>query len=173
MARFERQRGIKSLSEMPSPKLHQQFLGNVTKVYNLIGAIVLCVCCVGMGFVFWADNYKNNPSPPNNATMFSIIDSVFLTTSAFTNSGLASAALYNATLGTQVLVLLVMLSYAPCVYECALLLLYRRRIAGFIRQVISSHLMCIFFRTGVPVLTLTWLLQHVESYEWAEAAEEL
>jgi len=137
-ARLERQHGNKPLSELQHRR--QPFLGSVTKVYNAIGAVMLCVCCIGMGFVFWADNDANNRSPPNNATMFSVVDSVFMTTSAFTNSGLTSAALYNATLGTQVLVMLVMLSYAPYVYDVVLLLLYRRRIAGFIGQVLQHNI---------------------------------
>lgn len=113
-----------------------QFLGNLHNVFIVIGMISMLFWCLAMGFVFWHDNSRVAASyPMNNGTPYSMIDSVFMTTSAFTNSGLRSAPLFDASLGGKILLTFAMISYAPYVYEVFMLYLYRRRLAQFIIQV--------------------------------------
>ncbi len=138
-----------------------------------------------MGFVFWAENYYRNSSHPignvssfDNGTSFaesksySIIDSIFMTTSAFTNSGLTSAPLLYSTTSSKILIMFSMISYVPFVSEVFLLCLYRRRLAQFIQQVFQTNeTPC---STGVSCICFfTPFLQNVDSYQWAESAEDL
>jgi hypothetical protein len=174
--RLERQSGRALHSELPNLVLQNkiQFLDNVPSVYSAIGLFMMLIWCPAMGFVFWADNYYRSSSYPfNNGTGYSMIDSVFMTTSAFSNSGLKSAPLFHSTLGGKILILFAMVSYAPHVYDVVGLYLYRRRIAQFIRQV-PFFTAALKLRAASPIIpTLTLFPQHVDSYEWADCAEDL
>jgi hypothetical protein len=141
IARLEHQKGTKVHKELTKLVLQNefQFLGNLHNVFIVIGVISMLFWCLGMGFVFWHDNSRVAASYPiNNGTPYSMIDSVFMTTSAFTNSGLKSAPLLHASLGGKILLIFAMISYAPYVYEVFMLYLYRRRLAQFILQVDDS-----------------------------------
>jgi hypothetical protein len=137
-ARLEHQQGKKLQSEMQNFVQQNQvrFLGNIPSLYNSIVSIAMLFWCIAMGFVFWAENYhRNTYYPYNNLTMFSMIDSVFIATSSFTNSGLTSAPLVYATTGSKILIVVSMISCTSFMYELLMLFLYRRRLWQFIRQV--------------------------------------
>ncbi len=173
--RLERQNGA-PLSDVSSLVAQDkiQFLGSLPSAHKCIGLFMMLFWCPAMGFVFWADNYYRGSSYPlNNGTEYSMIDSVFLTTAAFTNSGLQSAPLFYSTLGGKILILFAMASYAPHLHDIVGLLLYRLRIAKFIRQVTSLLLLCVRNIFFWSFLLLTLSSQHVDSYEWAECAEDL
>jgi Trk-type K+ transport system membrane component len=138
MARLGHQRGGHGHSELRKLVLQNQiqFLGNLPNIYNVIVILVLLFWCLALGFVFWADNrYWGVTYPFNNGTSFSMIDSVLMTTSAFTNSGLASAPLYFSTTGGKILMIFAMFSGAKYIFEVLMLYLYRLRLARFIIQV--------------------------------------
>jgi hypothetical protein len=140
--RLEHQGGKNVRGDMPGLVLRNniRFLGNLPTVYMIIGTFMLLFWCVAMGFVFWAENYHRNSSFPfGNGTSYSIIDSIFMTTSAFTNSGLTSAPLFHSTTGAKIIIIFSMISYVPYVYEIVILCLYRRRLAQFIQQVFQTN----------------------------------
>jgi hypothetical protein len=171
MALLQHQNGTKALSQLRKRILENQvqFLGNLPVVYNVISILTMLFWCIGMGFVFWADNtYRGVSYPFNNGTSFSVIDSVLMTTSAFTNSGLASAPLYFSSTGGKILIIFAMFSGAQYLFEVIMLYLYRRRLSQFIIRV-----RCLNCSLLACILLLTRLLQHVSSYEWADSAEDV
>ena len=173
IARLEHERGVQVQSVLTKLVVEKQieFLGNLPKVYTVSVVLIMLIWSVVAGFVFWADNDfhgSTHPMSNNSFTKYSMIDSVLMTTSAFTNSGLASAPLYSATIGGKILMIFAMFFGAEYTFEVLILYLYRRRLAYFINQV-----RCFIAAPHNCIPLLTELSQHVESYEWADAAEDV
>lgn len=174
--RLEHQNGRALHSDLPDLILRKkiQFLGNLPVTHSAIGLFMLLLWCPASGFVFWADNfYRGSTYPFNNGTGYSMIDSVFLTTSAFSNSGLTSAPLFYSTIGGKILILFAMACYAPYVYDVVGLYLYRLRISKFIREVAFPRYCRTTAKSIAGHFILTLSPQHVYSYEWADCAEDL